>query len=140
MLVQPHHRRKLRKNTPLHVLVVDDDNATASAFQKLVQSSGYETRAACSYREALAMASQWVPDLVISDITMPGKDGLELMKTLLRAYPSLKAIAISGTVTAEAVDAAREAGYLEFLPKPLDLDRLLAAMDRALDRPGAHHS
>ena len=114
----------------LRILVVDDHLDTARAFQKLLERTGYAARAAGSYREALAIAGEWVPDILFSDLTMPGKSGTELIQCMRRAYPQLQAIAMSGYVDAEHVTQTREAGYAEFLAKPVSMDRLVAAIER----------
>jgi CheY-like chemotaxis protein len=122
--------QNLRKNSRLHVLLVEDRPSTAKAMQRLLEGEGYAVRTAGTYRDALAVATIWLPDVLISDIDMPGKDGIELMNTMRQAYPNLKGIVISGDATESAAQRCRNAGFIECLTKPIEFAQVLDAIAR----------
>jgi CheY-like chemotaxis protein len=116
----------------MRILLVEDNQATAATIERLLEAEGYAVRSVGSYREALQAASELLPDLLVSDIGLPGKDGLEVMKTMRRAYPNLKGLVVSGYASAADVESSREAGFSEHLAKPVDFEQLRAAIRRLL--------
>jgi CheY-like chemotaxis protein len=112
----------------LHLLLVEDHAGTAGVMQRLLEAYGFEVRTAQCYIDALAAAAQWIPDILISDIGLPDKDGIEVMKIMRQAYPGLRGIVVSGYVRAEDEERSRTAGFSEFLCKPVDVERLVAAI------------
>lgn len=114
------------------VLVVDDDLATREALVEGLEASGAEVRAAESVDEALARFEQQLPDVVVSDIAMPDKDGYRLLE-LLRARDlahggKVPVLALTALATAEDRRHALEAGFRLHLAKPIDIDRLVSAI------------
>jgi two-component system CheB/CheR fusion protein len=122
---QPHHKR-----SRLHVLVVEDHSDTAKAMEKLLALHGFSVRAVGSYRKALSMATEWTPDVLISDIVLPGKDGIELMQTMRLAHPRLCGIVVSGHADKQLIHRSREAGFSDYLVKPVEIDLLVHAIRR----------
>jgi two-component system cell cycle response regulator DivK len=112
------------------VLLVEDRPSTAKAMQLLLEENGFAVRTAGTYRDALSLATQWLPDVLIADIDMPGKDGIELMKTMRQAYPNLKGIVVSGDATDTTTQRCHEAGFIECLAKPIKIDQILEAIAR----------
>ena len=119
----------------LQVLVVEDDGPTARVLGRLLEKAGYAVRVAGSYKDAVRTACEWLPDLVICDIGLPGRDGLDLMKTMRRAYPSLKGIVVSGHDAPEDVAASLEAGFAEHLAKPVGIEQLHEVIRKVLAEP-----
>lgn len=125
----PRGGRKIRTR----ILLVEDHPLTAETLRRLLVADGFDVRVAGSYREALAAATQLVPDIVVCDIGLPdGRDGTELIRTMRRAHPGLCAIAVSGHTEADHVARSRAAGFVKFLPKPITIDRLTAAIGEVL--------
>jgi CheY-like chemotaxis protein len=118
------------------VLVVDDDADTREMLAVILESSGAVVATAESAAEALAACQAARPDVLISDIGLPGEDGFSLMRRL-RALPAalggdVPAIAMTGYDSdADKLQAARD-GFCERLTKPVSLDAVLAAIVRAL--------
>jgi CheY-like chemotaxis protein len=118
------------------VLVVDDDADTREMLVVTLESSGAVVATAETVAEALAMCEAAPPDVIISDIGLPGEDGFSLVRRL-RAFPperggNVPAIALSGYDSdADKRMAARE-GFRESLTKPVALDEVVAAVVRAL--------
>jgi len=119
-----------RPKARLHVLVVEDHADTASAMQKLLSLHGFTVRSVGSYRQALSTATEWMPDVLICDIVLPGKDGIELMKTMRQAYPRLCGIVVSGHADKQLMHKSREAGFSDYLVKPVQIDLLVHAIRR----------
>jgi CheY-like chemotaxis protein len=111
------------------LLVVDDHTDSRTLLVRLLAHS-YEVSAAACYDSALEEASQRPPDVVISDIGLPGRDGLELMRELNRLY-GVRGVAVSGQRVED--DALQGAGFVAQLLKPILFDRLTEALAHACD-------
>ncbi len=114
------------------ILVVDDEPRMAEAIALALIRSGYECETCTSAEGALAAFERGGADLVLTDVRMPGVDGLELMRRLLAAQPSLPIILITahGEVRS-AVDAMRR-GAFDYITKPFDNNELRSLVARAL--------
>lgn len=99
-------------------------------MQHLLEENGFAVKTAGTYRDAIGVATKWLPDVLISDIDMPGKDGIELMITMRQAYPNLKAIVVSGDATDTTAQRCRDAGFIECLTKPIQIQDVLSAIAR----------
>jgi two-component system CheB/CheR fusion protein len=111
----------------VHILMVDDDEATVETFKLLLEGEGALVQTATSGAEALSMLERKMPDIVLSDIGMPGMDGLEFVGKL-REKPAAKGlicIALSGYGQLADVGNAQGAGFNAHLKKPVLLDDLL---------------
>ena len=127
--------RPSQRATPrLHILLVEDHALTARPMQKLLETRGFTVRTVGSHREALSMASQWLPDVLICDIGLPGKDGIEVMKSMRHAYPDLRGICVSGYTTPDDIARSHHAGFAEHLAKPICIDRLVSAIHRLFQK------
>ena len=109
------------------VLLVEDAPFLRYAFGRLLRLHGFDVMEANDGREALACLSKFRPQLIVTDLMMPGMDGVELIKRL-RADPEtadLPVVAITAEATEQAEQRARRAGVDDFLAKPIDLPTLL---------------
>ncbi len=115
------------------VLIVEDDAQLRSMLTQEVDEAGYRTEAVASAEDAMPVIEQWHPDLVISDLRLPGNDGFSLLKEVRSRSqpPCFLVITAFGTIP-EAVEALK-AGADNFLTKPLDFDHLLLCLERALE-------
>jgi signal transduction histidine kinase len=120
------------------VLVVDDEQMIRVFFEAVLDSSGYERVCCSSGLEALSTlaADPRGFDLVITDQTMPGMTGSELIGEISRLYPELPVILCSGNAQALDDSSRQQAGISAFLVKPVSVDELLSTVDQAL-RPQA---
>ena len=82
---------------PFRILLVDDDPRLAALYADLLTARGYEVHVARGGFEALADLRQSLPDLVVSDLAMPGMSGLELISVLRRRFPHIPLVALSGS-------------------------------------------
>jgi PAS domain S-box-containing protein len=116
--------------SPRRVLVVDDNVDAASAIGLLLQSLGHETRVVYDGTQALDMAVDFRPDIVLLDIAMPGIDGYEVARRLrtLKSEPSLRIVAVTGFGQETDRQKAREAGFDMHLVKPVEVADLTQAL------------
>jgi CheY-like chemotaxis protein len=120
---------------PLRILLVDDHVDTTAALKKLLTRRGHTVAAAANIRSAIEVAEGAQFDLLISDVGLPDGSGLELM-TLLGARFGMPGIAISGFGMNGDVERSIKAGFSEHLVKPVQLEKLEAAMAHAISREG----
>lgn len=114
------------------ILVVDDDQSIASAFERFLRHEGHVCTLASSAEDALRLVEEREPDLVVMDIRMPGGDGLQALQRMRSRFPELYVVMMTAYGTSQtSIDAIR-AGAFEYLPKPLDLDQLRSVIRQAL--------
>jgi two-component system response regulator RegA len=112
------------------VLLVDDDDVLRNRLGRAFRERGYEVQLAACYAEALRIAQQEPPEWAVVDLRMPGENGLEVVKALKNIDPTTKVVVLTGYGSiATAVDAVR-LGATYYLPKPADLDDILASFAR----------
>ncbi|HET6205059.1 MAG TPA: sigma-54 dependent transcriptional regulator [Planctomycetota bacterium] len=114
------------------VLLVDDAPDIRSTLADLLQYEGFETRAAGRGEEALAALSREPIDVVLLDIKMPGRDGLEVLAEIRERFPDPAVLMISGHGDIPSAVESIRRGALDFLEKPLDSERVMIAVRRAL--------
>jgi two-component system response regulator MprA len=114
------------------ILVVDDDPALRDVITDFLTEEGYEVATASDGESALSLIADEPPDLVISDVMMPRRDGLAVLLTLRRAGVLIPVLLMSAAPLPPSVSAA------PFVPKPFELDTLLAQVQRLL--ANARHS
>ncbi len=115
------------------VMVVEDDAALAELLVEELEAEGYRARAFGSAEAALAEIDALAPELVVSDLQLPGADGLALVETLRSRQPPPGVLMISAFGTVDRAVAALKAGADNFLTKPLDMDHFLLSVKRLLD-------
>jgi CheY-like chemotaxis protein len=127
--LQPSEQGKLNG---VRVLVVDDDRDTREVLSVMLMLEGAEVRVGATSGEAFEILDQWTPDVLVSDIGMPGQDGYNLIRTLRAREVArdgfVAALALTGYAGDEDVTRTREAGFQMHLPKPVESARLIAAV------------
>jgi signal transduction histidine kinase/ActR/RegA family two-component response regulator len=120
------------------VLIVDDDPDSAWSLARLLERDGHETATAPAAGAALECCASFWPEVVISDIGLPGKDGFELAREIRRrAWPEPPLlIALTGYGDPETRERARASGFRHHLLKPVRLDELRRILERELDGAG----
>lgn len=114
------------------IMVVDDSRVVQLKLQKILAGTDYEVVACCqSGEEALEQYDQVRPDLVTMDILMPGMDGLETARCLLKEHPEAKVLMISSLAYDDTVNEASDIGAKGFVYKPFERDQILQTMDQA---------
>lgn len=128
------HSRSTRpeKEAPMakSVFVVDDEKCIADTLAQILKRHGYEAKAFYDAESALAATESNCPDLIISDVVMPGMGGVMMAILLKERYPKCKVLLFSGQAsTSNMLDFAREKGYdFELLNKPIHPKDLLAKL------------
>lgn len=116
-----------------NILIVDDERSIRSTLKELLELEGYTPEVASDGNEALGLVAQKRPDLVITDIKMEGLDGMELLALLVEKHPEVQVIMMSGHGTIDLAVEALHRGALDFIPKPIEMNRLLVSVRNALN-------
>jgi len=118
--------------TPNKVWIIDDDRSIRWVLEKALQQAGMDIVCFESGDAALKQFENDKPDVVVSDIRMPGVDGLALLSNLNQQYPEMPVIIMTAHSDLDSAVAAYQGGAFEYLPKPFDIDEAVAVTRRAL--------
>jgi CheY-like chemotaxis protein/two-component sensor histidine kinase len=123
----------------LKVLVVDDEPDTLELFRDALEAAGADVRAAPAGPEALSVAATWPPDLVVTDLGLPGMDGYELLAAIRKTRPAAACPAIAVSAHARLDDRSRAlaAGFQAHVAKPIEPPALVSILCSTLDARGA---
>ena len=116
------------------VNVVDDDALVLRSLGRLLRSAGFAVRTFPSSRDFLSQAREGEPGCLVLDLTMPGLNGLELQAQLARSGNDCPVVFLSGNADVAQSVKAMKAGAVDFLTKPVDREKLLAAVRIALGK------
>jgi two-component system nitrogen regulation response regulator NtrX len=114
------------------ILIVDDEESIRTSLGGILEDEGYRTLFAMDGVEALEIAHQETPDLVLLDIWMPRMDGLETLRKLKDLDPRLTVIMMSGHGTIETAVRSTKLGAYDFIEKPLSLEKVIITVHNAL--------
>ncbi len=118
------------------ILVVDDQEANRVTLERILKREGWEVAQAQDGRTALEQVRQCQPDVVVTDLKMPGMDGLELLRAIKSISPEVEVLMMTAYATVEtAVDAMKE-GAWDYVTKPLRRTELVSGITKALERRG----
>ena len=115
------------------VWIVDDDRSIRWVFEKALGREGIAFSTFASAQEALDALGDGAPQVLVSDIRMPGPSGLELLHAVKRQHPAVPVIVMTAYSDLESAVAAFQGGAFEYLPKPFDVDQAVELIRRALD-------
>lgn len=118
------------------VLIIDDKSTIRSALRQLFEYEGHTVHLSSDGPSGLLDYPEFVPDITLLDIKMPGMDGLEVLARIREQDPKALVVMISGHGTIETAVRATRKGAFDFLEKPLDTDRLLVTLRNALQVKG----
>ncbi len=113
------------------ILIADDEKNIRSGLQIALEDEGYDVLLASDGDEAWKTITTKSVDLLVSDLKMPGMSGQELLKRVVSSYPTMPVVILTGHGTIEAAVDAMRNGAIDFLTKPLNLDRLFLLIRRA---------
>ena len=119
----------------LSVWLVDDDASIRWVLERALKASGMTARAFESAQGALAALATQEPDVLITDIRMPGASGLKLLDQVQASHPRLPVIVMTAHTDLDAAVAAYQGGAFEYLPKPFDIDEAVTLVRRAAHQP-----
>jgi DNA-binding NtrC family response regulator len=113
------------------ILVVDDERTLARAIKAYLQESGYEVEVAGDAETALPLLGSLRPDVVITDVRLPGMDGITLLKRIREFDPGIATVVMTAHGSIEGAVEAVKLGAFDYLKKPVDLEELKLVADRA---------
>jgi DNA-binding response OmpR family regulator len=117
------------------ILIIDDDAAVRTTLTAILEEHGYEIMVAENGQRGLAVFREARPDLLVTDIVMPVKEGLQTIIEIRREQPDMKIIAISGgsrSARHDFLDIARQLGAWDVIVKPFDPEDLAARIELCL--------
>jgi two-component system, NtrC family, nitrogen regulation response regulator NtrX len=115
-----------------HILIIDDDANTLASLARAFRLSGYEASVCDNAARGLEIAKTERIDAILSDVVMPGKDGIAFLEQLKAAGISIPTIMMSGQATVEMAVRATRLGAADFLEKPISTEKLLLTIENAL--------
>ena len=117
------------------LLVVDDDADMLRLLSMRLTAAGYQVTAVTSAESALTQLEIEHPQLVLSDVRLPGRDGLQLFDEVRKRHPTLPVILLTAHGSENLVRIASSRGACGCLSKPFDIDEIARVVERALARP-----
>ena len=121
-----------------HILVIDDDSTILDMLQQILEREGYNVVKALNGKEAIKIYREKPTDLIITDIIMPEKEGIETIRELIKGYPNIKIIAISGggylLGAEDYLHMAKLLGAQGTLTKPIEREKLLKTVRGLLEK------
>src|SRR5215468_3333973 len=115
-----------------HLLIVDDEANTLASLSRAFRLEGHEATVCDNAAKALDLAKSQAFDVILSDVVMPGKDGLALLEELKTQGVTTPVVMMSGQAHIEMAVRATRLGALDFLEKPISTEKLLLTVDNAL--------
>jgi DNA-binding response OmpR family regulator len=117
---------------PAKIIVVDDEKRICHNVAKILSKNNYEVTHALSAEEAMEKMARESYSLLISDIVMPGKNGLELLKMVKKEWPLTKAVMMTAYAATDTAIKSVRLGALDYIPKPFTPDELRTTVQQAL--------
>ena len=118
------------------VWIVDDDSSIRWVLERALSQAGIDNESFADGDQLLQRMESDLPDVIISDIRMPGTDGLQLLSLISEKHPNLPIIITTAHSDLDSAVASYQRGAFEYLPKPFDLDEVIAITERALAQAG----
>ena len=116
------------------ILIVDDDNVTLSILKQVLYKANHDVTTAIDGEEAIQYVKETVYDIIVTDFNMPGMNGIELTKEILKINPQSVIILITAYISVKAALESIKLGAFDYLTKPVDKEELLLSIERGLER------
>nr|MCU0564462.1 response regulator [Desulfobacterales bacterium] len=120
------------EKAPVKILVVDDESRICENVKKILSKNNYEVEIELNAQSAMDRLARESFSLLISDIVMPGKNGLELLKLVKQQWPLTKAVIMTAYASTDTAMKAIRLGAADYIPKPFTPDELRSKVDRVL--------
>jgi len=117
-----------------HILVVDDEKIIHESCGRILREEGYEVETALSGKEALKKLKEKQYDLVLTDIRMPGMDGIETLEKMKKEVPDITVVMFTGYSSVETARNSMKLGAFDYLPKPFTPEELLAVVEKTIGK------
>lgn len=121
------------------ILIVDDEVRYRELYMHILDSAGFKTETASSAEQAYDIIRDYAPDMVVTDVRMPGGSGFDLLRMARREHPSLPFLLVTAYADVRDAVNAMRLGAVDYLSKPVDLDELLAAVRDTVGDEGHAH-
>ncbi len=113
--------------------LIDDDDSIRWVLDKALSKAGFNTEIFSSADDALRHMQSHLPDVIVTDIRMPGSSGLDLLEKLQNEHPEIPVIVMTAHTDLDSAVASYDRGAFEYLPKPFDINDAIALVERALE-------
>ena len=120
--------------TKARILVVDDEEIVLKSCRKILEGGGHHVFTALSGQKAFELLEKEPLDIVITDIKMPGMDGMEVLEGIKEKYPDILVIMITGYSTVQSAVQAMKLGAFDYIPKPFSPDEVLVVVEKAMEK------
>jgi CheY-like chemotaxis protein len=116
--------------SPSRILVVEDEAVVLHTLELILKQHGYEVRGARDGADALAIATEFSPNILLCDINLPDTDGIQISLAIKKAQPSCRIVLLSGEITSTELleEAERQGHQFEVLAKPTEPQQLLRVL------------
>ena len=114
------------------ILIVEDEDELRNAVRRTLEFNGYEVVTVSEGSQAIKAIQDELPDLVLTDIFMPGMEGLETIRALSSSYPDLPIVVMTGSLDPLFIDMSLRFGAVHGLNKPFSTDELLLVIEQTL--------
>lgn len=118
----------------IKILVIDDDDSGRNALSMLLRSSGYEVTSAATGMSALDLIDREQFQVIVSDLFLPDKSGLDILQNVNKVSPSTDFIVVTGHASAQTAVRAMKEGAFDYITKPIDFDELKIVVSKALEK------
>ncbi len=118
----------------IKILVIDDDDSGREALSKLLRSVGYEVTSAATGEIALDLIDQEQYQVIVSDLFLPDKSGLDILQNVQKVSPVTEVIVVTGHASAQTAVKAMKEGAFDYITKPIDFDELRIVVSKALEK------
>jgi two-component system NtrC family response regulator/two-component system response regulator HydG len=123
-------------STKGRIVVIDDEVNAAAALETLLKEDGYEVGRAHDARTGFGLLEKMAPDVVLTDLRMPGMDGIELLAKIKEIRPETMVIVMTAYGTVKTAVRAMKLGAEDYLSKPIDVEELEVILQKALEKKG----
>jgi two-component system response regulator AtoC len=118
----------------IKILVIDDDDSGREALSMLLRSVGYEITSAATGESALDLIDREQYQVIVSDLFLPDKSGLDILQEVQRVAPATEVIVVTGHASAQTAVRAMKEGAFDYITKPIDFDELKIVVSKALEK------
>lgn len=123
----------IMKDFTAKILIVDDEDVVLKSCLRVLQKMDYEIETAYSGQVALDCLEKQSFDIVVTDLMMPGMDGMQLLEEIKKRYPKTVVVIFTGFATVDTARHALKAGAFDYIPKPFTPDELRSVIHNAIE-------